>query len=64
MLAMSAGLSRKRLARISHHLTVEVRNRPAITSLRLLAVLNVLSEYASLIKWGSSSGARLVLTGL
>ena len=39
-------------------------DRPGITSLRLLAVLNVLSEYASLIKWGSSSGARLVLTGL
>ena len=35
------------LARISHHLTVEARDRPAITSLRLLAVLNVLSEYAS-----------------
>jgi hypothetical protein len=28
------------LARTSHHLTAEVRNRPAITSLRLLAVLN------------------------
>ena len=52
------------LACISHHLTVEARNRPAITSLRLLAVLNVLSEYASLIKWGSSSGARRVLTDL
>ena len=35
------------LAYISHHLTAEARNRPAITSLRLLAVLNVLSEYAS-----------------
>ena len=35
------------LARISHHLTVEARDRPAITSLRLLAVLTVLSEYAS-----------------
>ena len=35
------------LARISHRLTVEARDRPAITSLRLLAVLNVLSEYAS-----------------
>jgi len=52
------------LACISHHLTAEARNRPAITSLRLRAVLNVLSEYASLIQWGSSSGARLVLTGL
>ena len=35
------------LARISHHLTVEARNRPAITALRLLAVLNVLFKYAS-----------------
>ena len=32
------------LARISHRLTVEARDRPAITSLRLLAVLNVLSD--------------------
>ncbi len=32
------------LARISHQLTVEARNRPAITSLRLLTVLNVLSR--------------------
>jgi len=30
------------LAHISHHLTVEARNRRASTSLRLLAVLNVL----------------------
>ena len=35
------------LARISHRLTAEARDRPAITSLHLLAVLNVLSEYAS-----------------
>ena len=33
-------------ARISHHLTVEARKRRASTSLRLLAVLNVLSQYA------------------
>ena len=32
---------------ISHHLTAEARNRTAITALRLLAVLNVLFEYAS-----------------
>ena len=38
-------------------MTGQAHERPAITSLRLLAVLNVLSEYASLIKWGSSSGA-------
>ena len=35
------------LARISHHLTVEARDKLAITSLRLLAVLNVLFKYAS-----------------
>jgi len=42
----------------------EARLSPAIPLLRLLAVLNVLPRYASLIKWGSSSGARLVLAGL
>ena len=52
------------LARISHRLTGQAHERPAITSLRLLAVLNGLSEYASLIQLGSSSGTRLVLTGL
>ena len=35
-----------RLARISHHLTVEAPNKPAITALLLLAVLNVLFKYA------------------
>ena len=35
------------LARISHRLTGQAHDRPAITSLRLLAVLNVLSEYHS-----------------
>ena len=35
------------LARISHQLTVEAHDRPAITSLRLLTVLNVLFKYAS-----------------
>ena len=34
------------LARISHQLTVEAHDRPAITSLRLLTVLNVLFKYA------------------
>ncbi len=38
------------LARISHHLTVEARNRPAITALRLPAVLNVLFKYTRIIK--------------
>ncbi len=35
------------LTRISHHLPVEARKRPAITALRLLAVLNVLFKYTS-----------------
>ncbi len=35
------------LARFSHHLTAEARDKPAITSLRLIAVLNVLFKYAS-----------------
>ena len=45
--ATGARISIWALACISRHLTAEARNRPAITSLRLLAVLNVLSEYAS-----------------
>ena len=35
------------LTRFSHHLSAEAHNGPAITSLRLLAVLTVLSKYAS-----------------
>ena len=35
------------LARISHRLTSKAHDRPAITSLRLLAVLTVLFKYAS-----------------
>ena len=38
------------LARLSHHLTSEARDRPAIPSLRLLAVLNVLSSTPALVK--------------
>ncbi len=38
------------LARISRHLTVEARHKPAITALRLLAVLNVLFKYARIIQ--------------
>ena len=38
------------LARLSHHLTSEARDRPAIPSLRLLAVLNVLSSTPTLVK--------------
>ncbi len=40
------------LTRVSHHLTAEARDRPAITSLHLLAVLTVLFKYASLVEWG------------
>ena len=38
------------LARICHHLTAEARHRPAMTSLRLLAVLNVGFNYAALFR--------------
>ncbi len=40
-------LSMARLTRFSHHLPVEARDRPVITSLRLPAVLTVLSKYTS-----------------
>ena len=40
-------MAKSGLARISHQLTVEARDRSAITSLRLLTVLNVLFKYAS-----------------
>ena len=42
-LPLGARFSRgsEQLDRISHHLTAEARDRPAITSLHLLAVLNV-----------------------
>ena len=39
-----------RLTRISHRLTAEAPDRPAITSLRLLAVLNVLSRTPPFVK--------------
>ena len=48
------------LACISHHPTVEARDTAARTSLRLLAVLNVLLKYAC----AAASGSRLVLTAL
>ena len=38
---LEAAERRRRRAPISHHLAAEARNRPAITALRLLAVLNV-----------------------
>ena len=37
------------LACISHHLTAEARDRPGITSLRLFAVLDVLSSPPPLV---------------
>jgi hypothetical protein len=46
---MSEGKLRA-LARFSHRLTVEARDRRAITSLRLLAVLDVLSSTPPLVK--------------
>ncbi len=39
-----------KLTRISHHLTTEAHDRPATTSLRLLAVLNVLSSTPAFVK--------------
>ena len=44
---MGPAKRREELARISHRLTTEARERPAITSLRLLAVFTVLFQYAS-----------------
>ena len=42
------------LARFSHHLPAEARDRAVITALRLPAVLTVLFKYASLLKkWGA-----------
>ncbi|MDE0435673.1 MAG: hypothetical protein OXH92_16855 [Bryobacterales bacterium] len=38
--------SKKALSCISHHPTVEARHTTAMTSLRLLAVLDVLFKYA------------------
>ena len=48
------------LARFSHHLPVEARDRPVITSLRLPAVLTVLFKYTS----ARQGGPCLVLTAL
>ncbi len=49
----SAGLGKHLspiLARISRHLTVEARNRPAMTAVRLLAVLKVGVKYARIMQ--------------
>ena len=40
------------------HLTVEARHRPAITALRLLAVLNVLFKYTRIIQEMRRRAAR------
>ena len=48
----------RELARISHHPTAEARNRPAITALRLLAVLNVLFKYARISQKMSRRASR------
>ena len=54
----AAMLERVGLTRISHRLTSKAHDRPAITSLRLLAVLTVLFKYASLLKkWGAKRRA-------
>ncbi len=50
--------TRVSLARFSHHLTVKARHRPAITALRLLAVLNVLFKYARIIQEMRRRAAR------
>ena len=50
--------SHYQLARISHHLTVEARNRPAIITLRLLAVLNVGFKYARIIQETGRQASR------
>ena len=46
------------LARISHHLTAEARNKLAITALRLLAVLDVGFTYARIIQQMRYRAAR------
>ena len=48
----------KHLTRFSHHLTVEARNKLAITSLRLLAVLNVGFKYARISQKMSRRASR------
>ena len=50
--------------RISCQLTVEARDTPAVTSVRLLAVLNVGFKYARIVQETGCRAARLVLTGL
>ncbi len=63
-LCNTASFCNRALTRISHHLTVEARNRPATTVLRLLAVLNVLFKYARIIQEMRRRASRLVRTGL
>ncbi len=49
-------------ARILTHLTAEACDKIASTSLRLLAVLRVLFQYAAVFMDGEPSGAHLVRT--
>ena len=46
------------LARTSHQLTAEARHRTAITSLRLLTVLNVGFKYARIVQETGCRAAR------
>ena len=45
-----------RRAPLDHHLTAEARDKPAVTSLRLLAVLNVLSSTPPLVEMRANAG--------
>ena len=60
--AMLSLTTPNRLACISHHPTVAARDTSARTSLRLLAVLNVLFKYACARQ--AARASRLVLTAL
>ena len=57
---VSKKLSPETLACIFRHLTAEARNRPAITSLRLLAVLKAGSNYARIVQETGRRAARVL----
>ena len=50
----------RELSRVFHQLTVEVRNRPAITALRLLAVVNVGFKSARIVRETGRRASRAV----
>ena len=52
------GRRERGLTRSSDHLTVEARNKPAMTALRLLAVLNVGFKYARIVQETGRRAAR------